>query len=165
MTPESEFKKFLIVILLLIASFVLISSSNASKYVKKFQSSLVSKIFLEDKEITSEISESEQVSEDWFTKNFKKKNPYEYWISGNVKINSLSNYNNVSKEQIYTFRKYYVNKTIFKNKDYVPNEQDFLDRLDEMVEQAFDDQCTGANPRLSLMSEIKEMYLKAYYGE
>ena len=125
MTPESEFKKFLIVILLLIASFVLISSSNASKYVKKFQSSLVSKIFLEDKEITSENSESEQVSEDWFTKNFKKKNPYEYWISGNVKINSLSNYNNVSKEQIYTFRKYYVNKTIFKNKDYVPNEEVF----------------------------------------
>ena len=36
--------------------------------------------------------------------------------------------------------------------------------LDEMVEQAFDDQCTGANPRYPLMSEITEMYLKAYYG-
>ena len=50
-------------------------------------------------------------------------------------------------------------------KDYVPNEQDFLDRLDAMVEQAFDDQCTGANPRYPLMSEIKQMYLNAYYGK
>ena len=37
--------------------------------------------------------------------------------------------------------------------------------LDEMVEQAFDDQCTGANPRYPLMSELKEMYLRAYYGK
>ena len=50
-------------------------------------------------------------------------------------------------------------------KDYVPDEEDFLARLDEMVEQAFDDQCTGANPRYPLMSEIKEMYLNAYYGK
>ncbi len=49
-------------------------------------------------------------------------------------------------------------------KDYVPDEKDFLDRLDSMVEQAFDDQCTGANPRYPLMSEIKQMYLNAYYG-
>ncbi len=49
-------------------------------------------------------------------------------------------------------------------KDYVPDEKDFLDRLDAMVEQAFDDQCTGANPRYPLMSEIKQMYLNAYYG-
>ncbi len=49
-------------------------------------------------------------------------------------------------------------------KDYGVDEKDFLDRLDEMVEQACDDQCTGANPRYPLMSEIKEMYLKAYYG-
>lgn len=49
-------------------------------------------------------------------------------------------------------------------KDYVADEQDFLNRLDEMVEQAFDDQCTGANPRYPLMSEIKQMYLNAYYG-
>ena len=49
-------------------------------------------------------------------------------------------------------------------KDYVPNEEDFLNRLDAMVEQAFDDQCTGANPRYPLMSEIKQMYLNAYYG-
>ncbi|MBQ1518212.1 MAG: bifunctional acetaldehyde-CoA/alcohol dehydrogenase [Clostridia bacterium] len=54
-----------------------------------------------------------------------------------------------------------IKKTI---KDYGIDEQDFLSRLDEMVEQAFDDQCTGANPRYPLMSEIKEMYLKAYYG-
>lgn len=50
-------------------------------------------------------------------------------------------------------------------RDYGIDEKDFLDRLDEMTEQAFDDQCTGANPRYPLMSEIKEMYLKAYYGE
>ena len=50
-------------------------------------------------------------------------------------------------------------------KDYVPDEEDFLNRLDEMVEQAFDDQCTGANPRYPLLSEIKQMYLNAYYGQ
>lgn len=49
-------------------------------------------------------------------------------------------------------------------KDYNIDEKDFLDRLDSMVEQAFDDQCTGANPRYPLMSEIKQMYLNAYYG-
>ncbi|MBQ5602347.1 MAG: bifunctional acetaldehyde-CoA/alcohol dehydrogenase [Clostridia bacterium] len=49
-------------------------------------------------------------------------------------------------------------------KDYVENEEDFLARLDDMVEQAFDDQCTGANPRYPLMSEMKQMYLNAYYG-
>ena len=50
-------------------------------------------------------------------------------------------------------------------RDYVPNEEDFLARLDDMTEQAFDDQCTGANPRYPLMSEIKQMYLNAYYGK
>ena len=50
-------------------------------------------------------------------------------------------------------------------KEYNIDEKDFLDRLDAMVEQAFDDQCTGANPRYPLMSEIKQMYLNAYYGK
>ena len=50
-------------------------------------------------------------------------------------------------------------------KDYGVDEKYFLETLDRMVEDAFDDQCTGANPRYPLMSEIKEMYLKAYYGE
>lgn len=49
--------------------------------------------------------------------------------------------------------------------DYGIDEQDFLSRLDEMTEQAFDDQCTGANPRYPLMSEIRQMYLNAYYGK
>jgi acetaldehyde dehydrogenase/alcohol dehydrogenase len=49
-------------------------------------------------------------------------------------------------------------------RDYVPDEEAFLATLDEMTEQAFDDQCTGANPRYPLMSEIKQMYLNAYYG-
>ena len=55
-----------------------------------------------------------------------------------------------------------IKKTI---KDYGVDEKYFLDTLDNMVEQAFDDQCTGANPRYPLMKEIKEMYLKAYYGK
>ena len=50
-------------------------------------------------------------------------------------------------------------------RDYAPDEADFLARLDAMTEQAFDDQCTGANPRYPLLSEIKQMYLNAYYGE
>lgn len=50
-------------------------------------------------------------------------------------------------------------------KEYGIEEADFLATLDEMVENAFDDQCTGANPRYPLMSEIKEMYLEAYYGK
>ncbi len=50
-------------------------------------------------------------------------------------------------------------------KDYGIDEADFLARLDDMTEQAFDDQCTGANPRYPLMSEIKQMYLNAYYGK
>lgn len=54
-----------------------------------------------------------------------------------------------------------IKKTI---RDYVPDEENFLNRLDSMTEQAFDDQCTGANPRYPLMSEIKQMYLNAYYG-
>ena len=49
-------------------------------------------------------------------------------------------------------------------KEFGVDEADFLARLDEMVEQAFDDQCTGANPRYPLMREIKQMYLNAYYG-
>ena len=48
-------------------------------------------------------------------------------------------------------------------KEYGITEEDFMATLDEMVENAFNDQCTGANPRYPLMSEMKEMYLKAYY--
>ncbi len=55
-----------------------------------------------------------------------------------------------------------IKKTIA---DYGIDEKEFLERLDEMAEQAFDDQCTGANPRYPLISEIKQMYLNAYYGK
>ncbi len=55
-----------------------------------------------------------------------------------------------------------IKKTI---SEYGIDEKNFLDTLDAMVEQAFDDQCTGANPRYPLMSEIKDMYLKVYYGK
>ena len=54
-----------------------------------------------------------------------------------------------------------IKKTI---RDYGVDEKYFLDTLDEMTENAFDDQCTGSNPRYPLLSEIKDMYLKAYYG-
>lgn len=55
-----------------------------------------------------------------------------------------------------------IKKTI---KEYGIDEKAFLETLDEMVEQAFNDQCTGANPRYPLLSEMKEIYLKAYYGK
>ena len=54
-----------------------------------------------------------------------------------------------------------IKKTI---REYGIEEQDFLATLDEMSEKAFDDQCTGANPRYPLISEIKDIYLKVYYG-
>jgi acetaldehyde dehydrogenase/alcohol dehydrogenase len=55
-----------------------------------------------------------------------------------------------------------IKKTI---REYGIDEKDFLARIDEMSEAAFDDQCTGANPRYPLIGEIKQMYLNAYYGE
>ena len=70
-------------------------------------------------------------------------------------LENLINAINVLKERVG------IKKTI---RDYGIDEKDFLDRLDAMTEQAFDDQCTGANPRYPLMSEIKQMYLNAYYG-
>lgn len=70
-------------------------------------------------------------------------------------LENLINAINALKERVGT------KKTI---RDYGVDEKDFLDRLDAMTEQAFDDQCTGANPRYPLMSEIKQMYLDAYYG-
>ncbi len=70
-------------------------------------------------------------------------------------LENLINAINALKERVG------IKKTI---RDYGVDEKDFLDRLDAMTEQAFDDQCTGANPRYPLMSEIKQMYLDAYYG-
>jgi acetaldehyde dehydrogenase/alcohol dehydrogenase len=55
-----------------------------------------------------------------------------------------------------------IKKTI---KDYGVDEEEFLAKIDEMSEQAFDDQCTGANPRYPLIGEIKRMYLNAFYGK
>jgi len=79
-------------------------------------------------------------------------------LGGNAneeKLNNLLNKINELKAHVG------IKETI---KDYGIEEKAFLDTLDEMVEQAFDDQCTGANPRYPLMSEIKDMYLRAYYG-
>jgi len=75
--------------------------------------------------------------------------------SDEEKLNNLINKINELKAHVG------IKETI---KDYGIEEKAFLDTLDEMVEQAFDDQCTGANPRYPLMSEIKDMYLRAYYG-
>ena len=79
----------------------------------------------------------------------------------------------VGKDDTDTFEKFLVKIEELKDrvgikktiKDYGVDEKYFLDTLDDMVEQAFDDQCTGANPRYPLMKEIKEMYLKVYYGK
>ena len=79
-------------------------------------------------------------------------------IGGKDDQESLENLINAIEE---LKKKIGIKKTI---KDYGIKEEDFLATLDEMTQQAFDDQCTGANPRYPLMSEIKDMYLKAYYG-
>ena len=55
-----------------------------------------------------------------------------------------------------------IKKTI---KDYGIDEEYFLETLDDMCKQAFNDQCTAANPRYPLIKEIKEIYLKCYYGK
>ena len=70
-------------------------------------------------------------------------------------LNNLINQIELLKEKVG------VKKSI---KEYGISEEDFLNSLDEMSEQAFDDQCTGANPRYPLIAEIKDLYLKAYYG-
>ena len=75
--------------------------------------------------------------------------------------NDQESLNNLIREIDILKEKIGIKKTI---RDYGVDEQYFLEKLDEMSEQAFDDQCTGANPRLPLISEIKDMYLKAYYG-
>ena len=54
---------------------------------------------------------------------------------------------------------------MFLENETIADRKDFMDRLDAMTEQAFDDQCTGANPRYPLMSEIRQMYLNAYNGK
>lgn len=74
----------------------------------------------------------------------------------NEKLENLINAVNELKDKIG------IKKTI---RDYGVLEEDFLASLDEMSEQAFDDQCTGTNPRYPKISEIKEMYLRAYYGK
>jgi len=73
----------------------------------------------------------------------------------NEKLNALIGRIDELKEKLE------IKKTI---REYGVAEEDFLARLDQMTEQAFDDQCTGANPRYPLMSEIKQMYMNAYYG-
>ncbi len=88
-----------------------------------------------------------------------------------VEIASFVGINGTSDED--KFNKLLVKIDELKAKVGVPatikaagvDEAKFLETLDEMVEQAFDDQCTGANPRYPLMSELKEMYLRAYYGK
>ena len=76
--------------------------------------------------------------------------------------NNDEKFNNLLKEIEALKEKVGIKKTI---KEYGVDEKYFLETLDKMVEDAFDDQCTGANPRYPLMSEMKEMYLKVYYGK
>ena len=53
---------------------------------------------------------------------------------------------------------------VLKIKDFGVDEETFMKNLDELVELAFDDQCTGANPAYPFMSDIKQIYIDAYYG-
>ena len=71
--------------------------------------------------------------------------------------------NETCKEQITELKKEIDIKDSIKA--YGVDEKYFLETLDEMSEQAFNDQCTGANPRYPLVSELKELYLTAYYGK
>ena len=80
-------------------------------------------------------------------------------IGGNTDTEKLDNLINAIRELRH---KTGIKDTIA---DYGIEEKSFLETLDEMTEQAFDDQCTGANPRYPLMSEIKQIYLNAYYGK
>ncbi|MDE6425263.1 MAG: bifunctional acetaldehyde-CoA/alcohol dehydrogenase [Ruminococcus sp.] len=79
-------------------------------------------------------------------------------LGGNTDTEKLDNLINAVRELRH---KIGIKDTIA---DYGIDEKSFLETLDEMTEQAFDDQCTGANPRYPLISEIKQMYLNAYYG-
>ena len=76
------------------------------------------------------------------------------------------NYTSVKLEKLINAITELMHKIGIHNtiREYGVSEEAFLGRLDEMVEQAFDGQCTGTNPRYPLMKEIKEMYLNAYYG-
>ena len=80
-------------------------------------------------------------------------------VGGNTDTEKLDNLINAIRELRH---KTGIKDTIA---DYGIEEKSFLETLDEMTEQAFDDQCTGANPRYPLMSEIKQIYLNAYYGK
>lgn len=80
-------------------------------------------------------------------------------LSGNTDVEKLERLINAVNE---LKAKVGIKSTI---QEYDIDENVFLETLDEMTEQAFDDQCTGANPRYPLMSEIKQMYLNAYYGK
>ena len=79
------------------------------------------------------------------------------------RVGKFVGYGKLSRKKIEDLKKQVGVKSSIQA--YGIDEKDFLDRLDDMVEQAFNDQCTGANPRYPLMSELKEMYLKAYYGK
>lgn len=121
MNPETQFKKFSVLILLFMAILVVMNSPDMAEFKNKFRKSLLKKFF----SYTESVEKEKENEESLFSKFSHSLNPKKYWISGNIRVNGLSDYNRKSKSEIYTFRKYYVNKTIFKNKDYVPNEEVF----------------------------------------
>jgi len=123
MTPEAELKKFLVLLLVLVSIYAGAHTDVGKNLIKDIQAQIFSNVFA-DKEITDD-SEGGTEKENWILDIFNKKNPTQFWISGNIKINGLSNYNNLTKEQFFNFRKYYVNKTIFNDRDYSPSEDVF----------------------------------------
>ena len=90
----------------------------------------------------------------------KKETTKQRILTEAVKLFSKEGYAAVSVDQIA--KAVGIKATIA---DYGVDEKYFLETLDDMTEQAFNDQCTGANPRYPLISELKEIYLMAYYGK
>lgn len=122
MSPENQFKKACVIFLVIMALYVVMTSPYVSDFSKNIRKQVFYKYFSYS---DIDIEKEHESEPNKFQLMFAKQNPKLYWISGRMKINNLSDYNNQSREQIYSFRKYYVSKSIFKNVDYVPNEDVF----------------------------------------
>lgn len=122
--PETQFKKACIIFLVLTMIYVVMTSSSMNNFNNNVRKHVFSKLFADsDADIEQEQEQEKEPSK--FMKLFEKQDAKSFWISGNVKINTLTDYNNQSKEQIYKFRNYYVTKSIFRDRNYVPNAEVF----------------------------------------
>ena len=127
--------------------------ANIGKVTKEIESTGIAAIIIGKMVEANNSGIKLELQSDSYCTNLTEGVPFDCYVT--VLGNLLQNAIDELKEKIG------IRKTI---RDYGIDEADFLARLDEMTEQAFDDQCTGANPRYPLMSEIRQMYLNAYYG-